>query len=83
MIHPLVVNLRYSFPSEDSFHLVMDYISGGNLYKRMREQGRFEERVAIIYFLELVWVLEFLHEGLGILFRDIKVNPISPLLRCS
>ena len=73
MVHPLIVNLHYSFPSEESYHLVMEYVPGGNLYKRLKNEGRFEEVVAIVYFLELLWILEFLHQGLGILFRDIKV----------
>ena len=73
MVHPLVVKLYFSFPSEKSYHLVMEYISGENLYQRIKLQGRLHERVAMVYFLELLWILEFLHDGLGVLFRDIKV----------
>lgn len=36
MVHPLVVKLYFSFPSEKSYHLVMEYISGENLYQRIK-----------------------------------------------
>lgn len=68
---PFIVGLRLSFQTEEKLFLVMDYLSGGELFFHLRKQGLILEDTARFYGAELVLALEHLH-GKGIIHRDLK-----------
>jgi|EP00161_Ancyromonas_sigmoides_P006997 serine/threonine protein kinase len=69
--HPFLVGLKYSFQSEDKLYLVLDYISGGELFYHLQKARRFEEDRAKFYAAEILIALEFLHQN-GVIYRDLK-----------
>jgi len=69
--HPFLVSLKFSFQTEDSLHLVMDYINGGELFYHMTHSECFSKERARFYAAEIVLALGFLHEN-NIIYRDLK-----------
>eukprot|EP01098_Paradermamoeba_levis_P004393 TRINITY_DN1891_c0_g3_i2.p1 TRINITY_DN1891_c0_g3~~TRINITY_DN1891_c0_g3_i2.p1 ORF type:complete len:225 (+),score=63.20 TRINITY_DN1891_c0_g3_i2:119-793(+) len=41
LVHPFLVNLYYSFQSEDKLYFVMDYVNGGELFFHLQKDRRF------------------------------------------
>lgn len=72
---PFLVTLHWAFQTESKLHLVMDYISGGELFTHLYQRDRFTEDEARIYIAEIVIAIEHLHK-LGIIYRDIKLENI-------
>jgi protein kinase A len=71
--HPFITNLLASFSDRDFLYLVLDYVSGGELFSYLRKFRRFDEGTARFYAAEIVLVLEYLHEAQGgVAYRDLK-----------
>jgi len=51
--------------------MLFDYISGGELFSRLRKEGRFSYDVTLFYASEILMAIKFLHEK-GIVYRDLK-----------
>lgn len=68
---PFTVNLLCTF--QDALHLfiVMEYVSGGELFSYLRKAGRFPAEVAKFYAAEVILAFEFLHAK-DIIYRDLK-----------
>ncbi|GAA5805728.1 camp-dependent protein kinase 3 [Helicostylum pulchrum] len=73
--HPFVVKLWGTFQSESHVFLVMDYVSGGELFRMIRKQKKFTEEQAKFYAAEVVLAIEYLH-SIDIAYRDIKPENI-------
>ena len=71
--NPFVVRLFFSFTSEDSLYLAMEFLNGGDCYSLLRALGCLEESMARMYIAETVLALEYIH-GLGVIHRDLKVR---------
>ncbi|KAJ1971095.1 hypothetical protein H4R35_005469 [Dimargaris xerosporica] len=69
--HPFIVQLFYAFQTETKLYLILEYVSGGELFHHMNTERLFTERVARFFVAELVLALEHLH-ALGIIYRDLK-----------
>jgi serine/threonine protein kinase len=69
--HPFVVGLHYAFQTEERLYMVIDYISGGDLYYHLKSQRRFSEATVRIWAAELVLALQYLHQ-LNVVYRDLK-----------
>lgn len=76
--HPFIVKLYFAFQSEKKLFLVMEFLSGGELFYHLRLRGLILENEVRFYLGEIILALEFLHE-LGIIHRDLK--PENLLLR--
>ncbi|CAF1659031.1 unnamed protein product, partial [Adineta ricciae] len=72
---PFLVSLHYAFQSDAKLHLVMDYVSGGELFTHLNKRQYFTEQDAKIYIAELALALGQLHK-IGIIYRDIKLENI-------
>ncbi|CAF0969681.1 unnamed protein product [Didymodactylos carnosus] len=72
---PFLVSLHYAFQSDAKLHLVMDYVSGGELFTHLNRRQHFTEPDAKTYIAELTLALDHLHK-LGIIYRDIKLENI-------
>ncbi|XP_021952374.1 ribosomal protein S6 kinase beta-1 isoform X1 [Folsomia candida] len=69
--HPFIVDLKYAFQTGGKLYLVMEYLSGGELFIHLEREGMFLENEACFYLSEIVLALEHLHQ-LGIIYRDLK-----------
>ncbi|XP_022110328.1 ribosomal protein S6 kinase alpha-5-like isoform X1 [Acanthaster planci] len=72
---PFLVTLHYAFQTDSKLHLILDYVSGGELFTHLYQRERFLESEVRIYIGEIVLALEHLHK-LGIIYRDIKLENI-------
>lgn len=71
MDHPFLLKLRYAFQTKGSLYLVLPYISGGELFQRLRVHRVLPEEWVHFYAAEIALGIGHLHEC-GIVFRDIK-----------
>ena len=69
--HPFVVSLHYAFQTKDRLYLVLDFLSGGELFFHLSQAQRFEEWRAKFYTAQIGLALGHLHE-LNIIYRDLK-----------
>ncbi|XP_077522827.1 ribosomal protein S6 kinase alpha-5-like isoform X2 [Amblyomma americanum] len=72
---PFLVTLHYAFQTDAKLHLILDYVSGGELFTHLYQRDHFTESEVKIYIGEIVLALEHLHK-LGIIYRDIKLENI-------
>lgn len=79
IIHPFIVNLKFSFQTQTKLYLIMEYLSGGELFFHMKKTKYFEEKISIFYVAQIVCALDFLHEN-NIIYRDLK--PENLVLDC-
>lgn len=69
--HPNIVSLKYCFQTSTHLYMVLDYISGGELFYHLGEIGNFSESRARFYASQIILAIGFLHEH-GIIYRDLK-----------
>ena len=55
-------DLNYAFQTDTKLHLVMSYISGGELFTRLCASGHFSLDTTRFYVAELVLALDKLHQ---------------------
>ncbi|XP_013115058.2 chromosomal serine/threonine-protein kinase JIL-1 [Stomoxys calcitrans] len=72
---PFLVGLHYAFQTDSKLYLVLDYVSGGELFTHLYKAEHFPESTVRVYIAEVVLALEHLHK-LGIIYRDIKLENI-------
>jgi len=72
---PFLVTLHYAFQTDAKLHLILDFVSGGELFTHLYQRDRFSEDEVRVYIGEVVLALEHLHK-LGIIYRDIKLENI-------
>lgn len=73
--HPFLVHAYFCFQTETKIFIILDYIPGGELFSRLREEGRFSEQRAQLYAAEILLGLEKLHND-GFIYRDLKPENI-------
>uniref|UniRef100_A0A7N8XZU6 Ribosomal protein S6 kinase n=1 Tax=Mastacembelus armatus TaxID=205130 RepID=A0A7N8XZU6_9TELE len=72
---PFLVTLHYAFQTQSKLHLILDYVSGGEMFTHLYQRDHFPEDAVRIYIGEIILALEHLHK-LGIVYRDIKLENI-------
>jgi serine/threonine protein kinase len=73
--HPFLFCAHYAFQTSDKIFLVLDYVPGGELFARLREEQRFAESRARLYAAEILLALGHLHKQ-KIVYRDLKPENI-------
>jgi serine/threonine protein kinase len=73
--HPFVVKLDCCFTTETTFNFVMEFVPGGTLLQLLRRKKKLDSRTSLIYFLELLLLLDDLHKQ-NIVYRDVKAENI-------
>ena len=69
--HPFLVSAKYTFQDEVKVYMVLEYVPGGELYRRLKAEGRLSEQRVKYYVAQLVLAIAYLH-SLGIIHRDLK-----------
>jgi hypothetical protein len=70
--HPFVVKLYYAFQDQEKLYLILEYAQGGELFTHLATERMFPEDTASFYMAELVLALEYLHDNVGVVYRDLK-----------
>ncbi|XP_031554011.1 ribosomal protein S6 kinase beta-1-like [Actinia tenebrosa] len=73
--HPFIVDLIYAFQTGGKLYLILEYLSGGELFMQLEREGIFMEDTACFYLSEISMALEHLHK-MGIIYRDLKPENI-------
>ncbi|XP_037046534.1 ribosomal protein S6 kinase beta-1 isoform X1 [Bradysia coprophila] len=73
--HPFIVELVYAFQTDGKLYLILEYLSGGELFMHLEREGIFLEDTTCFYLSEIILALEHLH-SLGIIYRDLKPENI-------
>jgi len=73
--HPFIVHLRFAFQTSSKLYLVLDFLSGGELFFHLSKEVKFSTERAQFYTAELVLALGHMH-SLDIIYRDIKPENI-------
>lgn len=69
--HPFIVQLINSFQNSRYVYMLLEYLPGGELFSRLRKDGRFSEDVSLFYSSEILLALRYLHRH-KIVYRDLK-----------
>lgn len=73
--HPFIVDLMYAFQTDGKLYLILEYLSGGELFMHLEREGIFLEETACFYLCEIICAMEHLHRE-GIIYRDLKPENI-------
>jgi len=69
--HPNICRLKENFDQRGNFYLVMDLVSGGEMFDHLAENGPYSEADAARLVMETASALAFLH-GVGLVHADLK-----------
>lgn len=72
--HPNIVSYKESFQESDSLYIVMEFMDGGDLEKKIAQRGHshLPEQEIMFSFVQVLSALQYLHSQKKILHRDIK-----------
>merc|ERR1719354_1007615 len=73
--HPFIVDLIYAFQTGGKLYLILEYLSGGELFMQLEREGILMEDAACFYLAEISMALGHLHQK-GIIYRDLKPENI-------
>jgi serine/threonine protein kinase len=73
--HPNISGLRDMYEDNSHYYLVMDLISGGELFDHLSHDGAYSEADASRLIFEIASALAFLH-GVGVVHNDLKPENI-------
>lgn len=73
--HPFVVECHAGFQTEHAVVLVLEYVSGGDMYDLLKKHGCLTESQARFYLAEIIIALNELHSH-DFIFRDLKLENI-------
>lgn len=73
--HPFIVDLWYAFQTGGKLYLILECLSGGELFMQLEKEGIFMEDTACFYLSEITLALGHLHSN-GIIYRDLKPENI-------
>lgn len=77
--HPNISGLRDMYEDYSHFYLILDLISGGEMFSHLADDGAYSEADAARLVFEIASALAFLH-GVGVIHADLKPEN---LLLCS
>jgi BR serine/threonine kinase len=73
--HPHLLKLVDVLESPRHFYMVLEYAEKGELFEYLVAQGHLSEDIAMRFFRQIIYALEYLH-SLGICHRDLKPENI-------
>ena len=69
--HPYIIQLFEIIETPKQLFLIMEYVSGGELFDFIVKKQKLTEQESCKYFQQIICGVEYLHE-LGIVHRDLK-----------
>ncbi|XP_057815935.1 CBL-interacting serine/threonine-protein kinase 23 isoform X2 [Cryptomeria japonica] len=69
--HPNVVQLHEVMASKTKIYIVLDFVTGGELFDKINDLGRLKEDEARRYFQQLINAVDYCHSR-GVYHRDLK-----------
>lgn len=75
--HKNIVNLRHVLTSATKLYVVMDLVTGGELFTKILNEGKLPEGVARRFFQQLIDGVDYCHRR-GVCHRDLKVRITAP-----
>ncbi|KTW30751.1 hypothetical protein T552_00463 [Pneumocystis carinii B80] len=69
--HPHIVTFKEWFESNSKFYIVTELATGGELFDRICEYGKFSEKDAVVIIKEILDALSYIHDN-QIVHRDLK-----------
>jgi len=69
--HPFIVNLFSSFTDANNLYMLMEFVSGGEIFSHLRRAGRFTNEAVQFYAGSIVLALQYCHSK-DIIYRDLK-----------
>jgi len=69
--HPFIVKLFKTYQDERNLYLIMEYVTGGELFTAIRKSNGLNPSHVRIYAAEIILVIEYLHHN-NIVHRDLK-----------
>mmetsp|Transcript_99737 Transcript_99737/g.250038 ORF Transcript_99737/g.250038 Transcript_99737/m.250038 type:complete len:677 (-) Transcript_99737:100-2130(-) len=73
MDHPHVARLLDVYETQDRLTLVMECLDGGDLFCRVKDQGKFKEAEAIEFVRQILLAVRYIHKR-GVAHRDLKLE---------
>eukprot|EP00128_Syssomonas_multiformis_P009320 Colp12_sorted_trinity150504_noHs@30919 len=73
--HPLIISLHELYETKANLFLVMEYVSGGELFERIISRGSYTEKDAAKAIRQICEAISYLHEH-RIVHRDLKPENI-------
>jgi serine/threonine protein kinase len=73
--HPGCIKINETFETPDTLYLVLELVTGGELFDRIIDVKRFEEPRARFFFKQMLEAIQYLHAK-GIVHRDLKPENI-------
>ncbi|KAI9228198.1 MAG: camp-dependent protein kinase C subunit [Piptocephalis tieghemiana] len=69
--HPFLVNLLATFSDTSNLYMILEYVSGGEMFTYLRKFQRFPNHIAKFYAAQVVLAFEYLHKR-DVIYRDLK-----------
>jgi serine/threonine protein kinase len=69
--HPNIVQIFEVLASKTKIYLVLEYVTGGELFNKILNQGRLREDQSRKYFQQLIDAVDYCHSR-GVYHRDLK-----------
>ncbi|KAJ7947372.1 Non-specific serine/threonine protein kinase [Quillaja saponaria] len=69
--HPNVIRMYEVMASKTKIYIVMEFVTGGELFDKIASKGRFKEDEARKYFQQLINAVDYCHSR-GVFHRDLK-----------
>lgn len=73
--HPGCISIEETFETDDTLYLVLELVSGGELFDRIVSVGKFDEEKSRQYMIQMLEAVGYLHSQ-GIAHRDLKPENI-------
>ena len=73
--NPFLVDMLYTFQTEDKIMFILPFKRGGDMFQLMRNAGRFAEDRCRFYIIQIVLGLSYLHQN-NVIYRDVKPENI-------
>ena len=70
-VHPHITRVFELMEDDRCYYIVMELVSGGNLFDMIRSKRRFSEDQAANIIKQLLLALNYMH-GMNIMHRDLK-----------